>query len=202
MATVTLWIRYNCESFFLIYSNGKIILLGSKFKTLREFKLCFPSLPGTYNGIASATSSVEVPYTFVSLELVSLLCLSLWSHGPFQAPLSIEFSRQEYWSGLPFPFPGDLPDPGIKPGSPVLQADSLQSEPPGWPNTTFLILVQKVITWKDREAILLARMSAAFFITVLFFWYSSYKHITLESDCPVASTDWGLSLFQSLFKQR
>jgi len=47
-----------------------------------------------------------------------------------QAPLSIEFSRQEYWSGLPFPSPGDLPDPGIKPGSPALQADSLQSEPP------------------------------------------------------------------------
>ena len=42
-----------------------------------------------------------------------------------QAPLSIGFSRQEYWSGLPFPSPGDLPDPGIKPESPVLQADSL-----------------------------------------------------------------------------
>ena len=41
------------------------------------------------------------------------------------------FSRQEYWSGLPFPSPGDLPDPGIKPGSPALQADSLLSEPPG-----------------------------------------------------------------------
>ena len=41
-----------------------------------------------------------------------------------KAPLSMEFSRQEYWSGLPFPSPGDLPDPGIEPGSPVLQADS------------------------------------------------------------------------------
>jgi len=50
------------------------------------------------------------------------------------APLSIEFSRQEYWSGLPFTSPGDLPDPGIKPRSPVLQADSLPSEPPGKPN--------------------------------------------------------------------
>ena len=43
------------------------------------------------------------------------------------------FSRQEYWSGLPFPSPGDLPDPGIEPGSPTLQADSLGSEPPGNP---------------------------------------------------------------------
>ena len=41
------------------------------------------------------------------------------------------FSRQEYWSGLPFPSPGDLPDPGIEPMSPALQADALTSEPPG-----------------------------------------------------------------------
>ena len=48
-----------------------------------------------------------------------------------QAPLSIGFPGQEYWSGVPFPSPGDLPDPGIEPRSPVLQADSLPSEPPG-----------------------------------------------------------------------
>ena len=45
----------------------------------------------------------------------------------YQAPPSMESSRQEYWSGWPFPSPGDLPDPGIKPGSPTLQADALQS---------------------------------------------------------------------------
>ena len=48
-----------------------------------------------------------------------------------QAPLFIEFSRPEYWSGSPAPSPGDLPDPGIEPRSPALQADSLPSEPPG-----------------------------------------------------------------------
>jgi len=47
---------------------------------------------------------------------------------------SMGFSKQEYWSGLPFPSPGDLPDPGIKPGSPALQAHSLPSEPPGKPD--------------------------------------------------------------------
>ena len=47
-----------------------------------------------------------------------------------QAPLSMGFSRQEYRSGSPFPPPGDLPDPGIEPGSPTLQADTLPSEPP------------------------------------------------------------------------
>ena len=47
-----------------------------------------------------------------------------------QAPESMEFSSQDYWSGLPFPSPGDLPNPGIKPGSPAWQADALPSEPP------------------------------------------------------------------------
>ena len=50
-----------------------------------------------------------------------------------QASLSMGFSRQEYWGGLPFPSPGDLPHPGIKPWSPALQADSLPSEPQGKP---------------------------------------------------------------------
>ena len=51
-----------------------------------------------------------------------------------QAPLSIGFSRQEYWSGLPFPSPGDLADPGIEPRPPALQAnDSLPPEPPAKP---------------------------------------------------------------------
>ena len=49
----------------------------------------------------------------------------------YQAPLSMGFSRQQYWSGLPFPSPGDLPNPGIEPGSPALQADALPSKPPG-----------------------------------------------------------------------
>ena len=62
----------------------------------------------------------------------SVVSDSLQLHVAHQAPLSMEFSRQEYWSGLPFPTPGDLPDPGIEPGSPALQADSLLSEPLWW----------------------------------------------------------------------
>ena len=53
----------------------------------------------------------------------------------YQAPLSMGFSRQECWSGLPFPSPGDLPNTGIEPGSPALQAEALPSEPPGEPNS-------------------------------------------------------------------
>ena len=58
--------------------------------------------------------------------------MTLWTVAR-QAPLSMGFSRQEYWNGLLFPSPGDLPDPGIELGSPALQADSLLSEPPGKP---------------------------------------------------------------------
>ena len=50
-----------------------------------------------------------------------------------QAPSLMGFSRQEYWDWLPFPSPRDLPNPGIKPGSPALQTDSLLSKPPGSP---------------------------------------------------------------------
>ena len=63
--------------------------------------------------------------------LVAQTCPTLYDPmdcSPPGAPLSMEFSRQEYWSGLPYPFPGDLPNPGIEPVSPTLQADS--SEPP------------------------------------------------------------------------
>ena len=52
-----------------------------------------------------------------------------------QACLPMGFARQEYWSGLPWPPPGDLPNPEIEPGSPALQADSLPSEPPGKPGS-------------------------------------------------------------------
>ena len=63
---------------------------------------------------------------------LSLLFATLWTVA-CQVSLSMEFPRQDYWSGLPFPPPGDLPDPEIKPASPVspaLQADSLPTEPP------------------------------------------------------------------------
>ena len=64
----------------------------------------------------------------------SLSCVRLfvtpWTIA-HQAPPSMGSSRQEYWSGLPFPSPGDLPDPGIEPRSPIMQADALTSEPPG-----------------------------------------------------------------------
>ena len=64
-----------------------------------------------------------------------------------QAPLSMEFSRQEYWSGLPFPSPGNLPDPGIKPGSPALLGDSLPSS--GKPITEYTLAI--ISTWLNSR---------------------------------------------------
>ena len=62
-----------------------------------------------------------------------LLFATPWT-AAYQAPPSMGFSRQEYWSGVPLPSPGDLPDPGIEPRSPVLQMDSLLFEPPEKPH--------------------------------------------------------------------
>ena len=59
----------------------------------------------------------------------------------YQSPPSMGFSKQECWSGLPIPSPGDLPYPGIEPGSPTLQADALPSEPPGKPHTDDIVQI-------------------------------------------------------------
>ena len=67
----------------------------------------------------------------------------------YQAPPSMGFSKQEYWSWLPFPSPGDLSDPGIEPGPPALQADSFQSEAPGKPPKQAVVQKKTAthITW-------------------------------------------------------
>ena len=82
-------------------------------------------------------SSLESNMIIFKVKVKSLgrvrLFVTPWTVA-YQSSQSMEFSRQEYWSGLPFPSPGDLPDPGIEPGSPALPADTLPSEPPGKPS--------------------------------------------------------------------
>ena len=73
-------------------------------------------------------------------------------------PLSMEFSRQEYWSGLPFPSPGNLPNPGIEPGSPALQANSLLTDLQGKP-----INPEKTVIHKDIHT---PKFTVALFIIV------------------------------------
>ena len=68
----------------------------------------------------------------VRVKSLSRVCLFVTPRTvAYQAPHSVGFSRQEYWSGLPFPSPGDLPNQGIEPRSPAFHADTLTSEPPG-----------------------------------------------------------------------
>ena len=78
---------------------------------------------------------ILVPFNLIKVKSVShvQLFVTPWIVA-YQAAQSMEFSRQEYWSGLLFPSPGDLPNSGIEPGSPTLQADTLLSESPGKPN--------------------------------------------------------------------
>ena len=77
-----------------------------------------------WSDLAAAAASIES----VKVKVVSDSAQPPWTVA-HQAPLSMEFSRQEYWSGLPFPSPGDLPNPGIELGYPALQADSLPFKP-------------------------------------------------------------------------
>ena len=77
----------------------------------------------------------------------SLSCVQLFATPwtvTHQAPPSMGFPRHEYWSGLPFPSPGDLPSPWIEPGSPALQTDVLSSEPPGKPMARKMSFYQNI----------------------------------------------------------
>ena len=91
--------------------------------------------PGGSDGKASAYNA-GMKVKVKSLSRVRLF-VTPWTVA-YQAPPSMGFSRQECWSGLPFPSPGDLPNPRIEPGSPALQADALPSEPPGKPRVQSL----------------------------------------------------------------
>ena len=91
-----------------------------------------------------------------SLSRVRLFA-TLWTIAN-QSSLSMGFSRQEYWSGLPFPSPGDLPDPGIEPRSPTLRADALPSEPPGKPTNKDL----QYSTWNSAQCHVEAWMGGEF----------------------------------------
>ena len=100
--------------------------------------------------LGGGTEDVWITYRATLWKWKSLSCVSLFSMPwtvAHQAPLSVEFCRQEYWSGWPFPSPGDLPNPEIEPRSPTLKVDSLPSEPPGKP--ILLLVTQLCLTLCD-----------------------------------------------------
>jgi len=85
-------------------------------------------------------------HNWVKVKLLSRVRLfaTLWTVA-YQAFPSMGFSRQEYWSGLPFPSPGNLPDPRIEPRSPALETHALTSEPPGKPHNWVISRIHKSI---------------------------------------------------------
>ena len=86
--------------------------------------------PDIYKMKYCQNALIYVKFNVVKLLSHVRLFVTPWTVA-YKALLSMEFSRQEYWSGLPFPSPGDLPNMGIEPRSPALQVDALPSEPPG-----------------------------------------------------------------------
>ena len=121
--TVADWhfLYYSLHKFLPIIKFPKVSDASSSTWALEPTSASFPSLFWVVS-LFLFTVKREVK----SLSHVRLLATP-W------APVSMGFSRQEYWSGLPFPSPGGLPDSGIEPGSPALQADALPSKPPGKP---------------------------------------------------------------------
>ena len=118
------------------------IFLGSKITVdgdcSHEIKRCLLLRRKAMTNIDSILKSRDITLPtkvcLVKVKVKSLSHVQLFGNPwtvAYQAPPSMGFSRQEYWSGLPFPSPGDVPDPGIKLRSPAFQADALTSEPPG-----------------------------------------------------------------------
>ena len=120
-----------------------------------------------------------------SLSRVQLF-VTPWT-AAHQAPLSTEFSRQEYWSKLPCPSPGDLPDPGIEPGFPALQVDSLPSEPQG--NSSVICSIRGSVCmdktyWRAQWTLLSAlRWPQGKVRNGVFPVVSVNKDVTVISDC-------------------
>ena len=105
---------------FFFSHQIEIVCVGICVIKILQLYLCQSAVIAQNRGCAQLLSPVQlfvIPWTVAR-----------------QAPLSMGFPRQRYWSGLPFPSSGDLPDPGIESRSPALQADSLPAEPPGKSN--------------------------------------------------------------------
>ena len=144
-------------TFIIIYPlKTKLIKVFKKFQTLTVFLFISNIITLYVNSVVFVKNSVMVLYIvniykcflynfitdleklyilklLVVCVLVAQLCPILCDTVACQASPTNGFSRQEYWNGLPFPSPGNLPNPGIKPGSRALEADALTSEPPEKP---------------------------------------------------------------------
>ena len=120
--------------------------------------------------VAQSCSTLEIPRTVAR-----------------QAPLSMGFSRQEYWSGFPFPSPGDLPDPGIEPRSPALQANSLPTELQG---KTYIFSISLLIKHLGCFYVLPTENSAAMNIARASLVSQLVKNLPAMQEIPVRFLRW------------
>ena len=120
-----------------IISLGLIYFITGKFvpsDPFSPFYLPPPHTSGNHWSVLCISACMLSHFTHIHL------LLTLWTVAR-QAPLSVEFPRQEYWSGVPFPPPGDLPDPGIEPTSPAFAGRFFSTEPPWKPSLVSIRLV-------------------------------------------------------------
>ena len=136
--------------------SSSVLATTQSMKSQTLFKRKFLATPHSIWGLSYHKKGSD-PNIFWGTEAPNLSCVQLFV-TPWtltcQAPLSMEFSRSEYYSGQPFPSPGHLPNPGIKPRSPALQVDSLYSESPGKPKNTgvgILALLQRVFLTQESN---------------------------------------------------
>ena len=110
--------------------TGRSYDINYNYRSVVNSMLCHTQIDGSLQRRGWEWPKTEL-LTQVKVKVKSLSPVRLPWTVAYQAPPSMGFSRQEYWSGLPFPSPGDLSDPGIESRSPAFQADALTSEPPG-----------------------------------------------------------------------
>ena len=128
-------------------------------------------LPSSFLLLLEESGWVVLSRRMVKVKIAQSCLDSLRAHGQ-----SMEFSRPRYWSGSPFPSPGDLPNLGVEPRSPALRADSLPAETPGKPKNTgvgSLSLLQGISQPRNRCLILSNCFSASIKMTLLCFIFSS-----------------------------
>ena len=134
---------YCCRCCQLLKKKKKHLLYQFRMRIKTKFK--------NYNVIKPNQGTNRQPWDLLlfSCQVMSDSFATLWTVA-HQAPLPMGFSRQEYWSGLPFPSPGDLPDPGIETMSPTLSGRFFTAEPPGKPLFTRLLSLSANTTLSSR----------------------------------------------------
>ena len=139
----------------------------------------------------------QVDYGNVTLQNAISICSvrtnSLQPHGLYPARLLCPwgFTRHEYWSGLPFLFPGALPDPGIKPGSPELQADSLLSESSGKPMLQTPVELFKVIVTNSKWGYgRWLSLSTNFLLNLTVYWIHLLFSVPFVNNTTMTINEW------------